>query len=33
MLENPEENPWDADLYIKTNKDCKLMMDDWNEKF
>lgn len=26
-------NEWDAELYIKTNKDLRLMMESWNEKF
>ena len=31
-LEDPINNPWDAEEYLLTNKDLKLMMESWDEK-
>lgn len=33
FLNDPVNNPWDAEEFILTNKDLKLMMETWNEKF
>ena len=32
-LNDPLNNIWDADEYILTNKDLRLMMEAWNEEF
>jgi hypothetical protein len=28
-----EKMTWDAEIYIKENKDLRLMMESWNEEF
>ena len=33
FLNDPVNNPWDAEEFILTNKDLRLMMESWNEKF
>lgn len=33
FLEDPEDNEWDAEEFIKGNKDLRLMMAGFNEKF
>jgi len=33
FLSDPDNNPWDAEEFIQTNKDLKLMMETFNEKF